>query len=295
MPTISDLVEDVAAGLRGYVRNQEQVTYLTADVTDSDTTFLVGNGSRISPGRLSVGDEIVEVDSVDGNTVNVFPFGRGADGSTAAAHTANTRVVANPLFPRHRVMENLVDSVRSVATQVPGVGQYEFTFDAGTAAFDLPSDLAQIISVQAERPGLVNHWETVNRFRIEKQAESSAFPGGNSIVPIAGAWPGKKVLVTYTKTAPAVISPSDDVVSDFGLRPTLRDVITMGTVARILSMVDISSLDPSSVQALMVDEKRMPGSSGKVVSQLWALYRERLEEERSLFLRQNPVHVRYER
>lgn len=295
MPTVSDLIEDASASLRGYVRNQEQVTYLTADCTAADTTLTVANGGRISPGRVTIGDEIVEVDSIDGNTVNVFPFGRGADGSTAAAHTANERVVANPLFPRFRVSEAVVESVRSVSTQVPGVATSEFTFDPGTYSVNLPADVAEVLDVQGEQPGLSNTWTPINRYRVDKHAEGAAFAGGNSLVVLAGAFPGKKVQVTYTKKASSVITPATDIVTDLGLRATLRDVITLGAVARLLSMVDISTLDPSSVQAMFVDEKRQPGSSVRIVSQLWALYRERLEEERNLFIRQNPVRIHFER
>lgn len=295
MSTVNSLVEEAAASLRGYVRNQEQVTYLTADCTESDTTLTVGNGARISAGRIAIGDEILEVDSIDGNTVNIFPFGRGADGSTAAAHTANDRVVANPLFPRYRVRLAVEESIKSVATMVPAVATTEFTFNPGTYSVNLPADVAEVLNVQGEQAGLTNTWTTINRYRVDKFADETAFAGGNSLVVLAGAFPGKKVQVTYTKTAPALLTDATDVVADLGLRPTLRDVITLGAVARLLSMVDISTLDPSSVQALFVDEKRQPGSTTRIVSQLWALYRERLDEEKNLFMRQNPARIHFER
>lgn len=295
MPTVNDLVEDAQSALRGYVRNQEQVTYLTADVTETGTTLQVANGSRLSAGRVGIDNEILEIDSVDGTQVNVFPFGRGADGSTAEPHAANSRVVANPLFPRFRVKQEVVESIRSVATQVPGIATMTFEYTPSVGGFNLPEDFAQVVNVQAEVPGLPDSWKVIRRYKVEKQADTTDFAGGNALKIGSGAWPGMKVKVTYTRTAPTEISLDDDFVTDFGMRQTCRDVIVQGAVARILSMEDISRLDPSSVQALLVDEKRMPGASNRIVAQLWAIYRERLAEERTLFLNQNPTGIRYER
>lgn len=295
MPTINDLVSDAQAHLHGYVRNQEQVTYLTTAITSTDTTLTVGNGGRVSPGRIAIDDEIMEVDSVDGNTVTLFPFGRGADGSTAAAHDANSRVVASPLVPRFRVLQAIKDSLRSVANTVPGLGTYEFTYDPGTYSFNLPADVSQIVNVLAERPGLTNTWARVNRYRLEKQANAADFAGANSLVVLDMAWPGKPVQVTYTRNAPASLAADTDLVADLGMQETVRDVVVLGAVARLLSTLDVASMDPSSVQALFADEKRQPGSGTRIVSQLWALYRDRLAEERALFLAQNPVHIHFER
>lgn len=295
MPTINNIVDDTLSMLRGYVRNQEQVTYLSTDISSSVTSFNVGNGTRISPGRIEVGEEIMEVDSVDANTITLFPFGRGADGSTASAHSANARIVASPLFPRARVKQSVMDQVRQVANIVPGVATHEFTFDAGTYSFNLPSDVSQVLRVIAERPGLTNTWERVTRYKVEKQADPTDFAGANSIAVFDKAWPGKAVRVTYSKIAPASMASSTDITTDLGIQQSCRDVIALGATAHLLAPMDVASLDPSSIQALFVDEKRQPGSSVRLVAQLWALYRERLDEERQIFNRQNPINPYSER
>ena len=295
MPTIVEITEQTAGSLRGYVRNQEQVTYLAEAIDDSVTSFDVGNGTRISAGRLSIGNEIMEVDSVSGNTVTLFPFGRGADGSTAAAQSLNSRVVANPLFPRHIVLEAVKQSVQAVHSHVPGVAQHTFAATGATYGYNLPADVDTVLSVQTERPGILYTWLPLNRYRVEKNADTTDFAGGKSLVVFDGAFPGRDVLVTYTKTTPTSLTGATDLVTGLGMRESVQDVIVYGAVARLLSMVDIALLDPSSVQSLFVDEKRQPGSAGKTVAQLWGLYRDRLDEERRLFTQDNPISVHYER
>lgn len=297
MATINDLVQEALAGLRGYVRNQEQVTYLVSQINSTATTLTVGNGSRVSPGRIAVNDEIMEVDSVSGNSVTLFPFGRGSDGSTAETQAANSRVVSNPLFPRFTVLNAVRTSVQSVHEQVPGIAQTTLQYDSTRYGWSLPANVETVLSVQSERPGLLGTWIRVDHYRVEKNADTTDFASGNFLNIYDGAFPGRDVLVTYTKTTPTAsgLTGSTNIVSGLGMPETVRDVIVMGAVARLLSMVDIATLDASSVQALFVDEKRQPGSGGRVVQQLWSLYRQRLEEERLRFLHANPIHIHYER
>ena len=295
MPTIDNLVDDTLAMLRGYVRNQEQVTNLSVAINATDTSLSVSNGTRIGPGRIEINEEVMEVDTVDSNTVTIFPFGRGADGSTAASHDANSRVVASPLFPRFRVRVAVEDQVRQVANTVPGTATTQFNYDAGTSAFNLPSDVSQVLRVIAEHPGLTNSWSRVTRYRVEKQADPTDFAGTNSIAILDNATPGKPVRVTYTKMAPTTMTSSTDITTDLGIQSSVRDVVALGAAAHLLAPMDVASLDPSSIQALFVDEKRQPGSSVRLVAQLWSLYRERLGEELAIFNRQHPVSVYSER
>ena len=62
--TLSDLIEETLTFLRGYVRSQEQTTWLTSSITSSDTSLSVANGSRIGMGRVEIDNELLYVDSL---------------------------------------------------------------------------------------------------------------------------------------------------------------------------------------------------------------------------------------
>lgn len=66
-------------------------TLLTSDVDDSETKFKVGDSSGFpnAPFRLSLGNEIVEVTEVDGDT---FRVERGVEGTDAESHDEGTSV-----------------------------------------------------------------------------------------------------------------------------------------------------------------------------------------------------------
>ena len=80
-----------------------------------------------------------------------------------------------------------------------------------------------------------------------------------------------------------------------GLPASCRDVIVLGTAARLVSGIDVSVLNPSSVQAGFFDERRQPGSAAGVARTLYALFQTRWAEEEARFRSQNPTAVHFER
>ena len=91
MTTFTDVVEDVLSTMRGTVRSQEQSTYITAAVDSGELTWSVANAGRLAPGRAECGDELIYLDqfSTTDSTITIAPYGRGIDGTTAAAHDLN--------------------------------------------------------------------------------------------------------------------------------------------------------------------------------------------------------------
>ena len=57
MPNFSDLVDETLIALSGYTQRQDQSTYLTVAMTDTQLTMTVADAAVLSKGLVEVGDE----------------------------------------------------------------------------------------------------------------------------------------------------------------------------------------------------------------------------------------------
>jgi hypothetical protein len=102
------------------------------------------------------------------------------------------------------------------------------------------------------------------------------------------------VQVQFLKDPTLLSAGSDTLTTTAGLPASCRDVVALGTAARLVSSIDVALLDPSSVQAGFFDERRQIGSASNVARTLYALYQQRLAEEVARFRGEinTPVHYR---
>ena len=98
MPNFSDLVDETLIALSGYTQRQDQSTYLTVAMTDTQTTMTVADAAVLSKGLVEVGDELMWVESFDRatNVATIAPYGRGFR-STQKHHIA---LVTESLSPQ---------------------------------------------------------------------------------------------------------------------------------------------------------------------------------------------------
>jgi hypothetical protein len=100
--TYANMVDEILLNLSGYTLRQDRTTHLTQDITSSGLSLNLGSVTNIGKGVVEIDDELIWLDSYDrvSNTATAAPYGRGYNGSTAALHTANTKVTVAPTFPR---------------------------------------------------------------------------------------------------------------------------------------------------------------------------------------------------
>lgn len=294
MTTFNELTDDVLSMLRGYVRSQESVTALSGNLNNSATTFAVSNGARLGMGRAEIDDELVYIDALTGNNVALQPWGRGVDGTTAASHTSGTKVLFNPLFPRFYVKRAINDTIQSMGVELKAQAATTFTFVASRTTYELPSATFAVQQVTWQIVGPSRIWEPVKRWRFDSNANTTQFTSGKTIDLWDSIVPGRTVQVQYLKEPTALSSGTDTLETTTGFPASCRDVVALGTAARLVSSIDIALLDPSSVQAGFFDERRQIGSASTVARTLYALYQQRLSEELSRFRdqRNTPVHYR---
>ena len=74
---------------------------LAADLSDTGTAISVTDGTQYANfSAVQIESEVILICTIDGNTLNVCPGGRGFSGTTAAAHITG-RAVRNTITTHH--------------------------------------------------------------------------------------------------------------------------------------------------------------------------------------------------
>lgn len=297
MSTFNELTESTLLYLYGYTTLQDQVTHLTADISASATSIPVADATSISRGTLEIGNELIWVDSVDTTalTATAPPYGRGYRGSTAAAHTAGTRVVSSPLFPRRLVQQAINETIHAVYPDLFGVAETTFTFNPAITTYALPAGAVQVLGVSWQSIGPSKEWLPVRRYRLDKHASTSVFATGASLSIYDAIVPGRTVKVIYAKTPTTLSADADDFATVTGLSQSAEDVIRLGAAYRMVPFFDAPHLSGMSAEADFAANQRPIGGASQLGKYLLQMYQIRLAEEARRLQDVFPARTHYTR
>jgi hypothetical protein len=295
MTTFNDMVEEVLINLEGFTLRQDRTTYLTAAIDNNDLTMSLASGDNIGKGIVEIDDELIHLDSVDRSdrSATISPFGRGYRGTTAAAHTLNTKVTFSPSFPRLSVKRAINDTIRAVYPNIFGVASTTFTYNAAQTTYSLPVNAETVLALSWDSIGPSGEWIPIRRWRQDPTAASSEYATTNSISIYDSLVPGRTVQVIYTKEPTTLSSGSDVFTTVTGLSESTRDVIIYGAAYRMVSFLDPGRLTFTSPEADQNDTTRQFGAGTNTARYLLALYQQRLQEESQRLHGKYPVRVHY--
>jgi hypothetical protein len=299
------MIDEVVINLAGYTYQQDRATHLTSAITGttsssaSPTILSLGSTENLGKGVVEIDEELLWIDSFDrvANTATVSPYGRGYLGTTAATHTADTKVTISPTFPRYVIKKAINDTVRALGSSIFAVKQTTFTYNASITTYELENlNIRNILTMHWESIGPSKEWIRVKRFDFDALPEINTWGATSQTVTIGDIiTPGRTVKVVYA-TEPAALSTNSDVfTTTTGLPESVRDVVILGAAYRLLTYLDPARAGQVSPQADETDSKRPFGSSGNATRQLFALYTQRLAEETKAQQQQYPARVHYSR
>jgi hypothetical protein len=297
MTTLNSLVDDVQLDLSGFTYRQDRVTYLLTSATSSDLVLNVASTENIGKSIIEIDDEMMWVDSYDrqANTVTIAPFGRGYNGTTATAHSANAKVVITPTYPRAAVKRAINDTVNAVYPKVFATGSTAVSFLASRTTYPVPADAIQILSMAWQSVGPTKEWLPIRQWRWDPIAYAPAFSTGRTVSIYDNVLPGRTINIVYAHLPTNMINNADDFETTTGLPTSMKDVIVYGAAWRLSSYVDPARISITSPGADELDSKRPYGTGTNVTKQLQALYTNRLEEESLKQKIQFPTRVHYSR
>lgn len=290
MTTYVELVNEIHDLLHSYCGSQEQVTYLTSGIDSDDLTLPVADASAFSQGLVEIGDELLQTSTATNSTeITVFPFGRGARGTTAAAHSANVMVTFNPLFPRSSIKREVSRCVEQLFPQLYAVDSTTFTFDGAQTTYDLPAGVEQVLKVTWETVGPSLYWQTVGAWEFAQDSET-----GPTLTFHEYVYPGRTVRVEYTKK-PAGFSSDSDTFAVAGLQESWRNLIVYCVTSKLIRFLEPARLQTGTVENLSRASVVAAGDAGKIANQLYAMYQQELAYERRKLLDLNPPSIHFTR
>lgn len=293
MTTFDELVKQVKDNLLAFSKNQESITYLTADMLATDTTFLVDTetGDAITNGIAEIDDEIILIKKWDPTTGIVTVManlnGRGASGTTPASHTTNTIVTCDPSYTRIRVKEAINSTINACYPDLWVFGSYEFNKLAAKFEYQLPADVEDVYKVTADTIGPSKIWFPAQRWRFNFSGSLNPLEGtttGKSLQIFDNIVPGRLVRVVYRKKPNILINNSDDFETTTGLPERVTDMIVYGATARLLSPNEAGRLQQVAIEQTERSPLVPPGAATNAANQYWTLYYRRLQEERDRML-----------
>jgi hypothetical protein len=304
------MIDEVLINLAGYTFQQDRSTYLTSAVTTTTSTsaspliLSLGATDSVGKGIIEIDEELLWIDSYDrvANTATVSPYGRGYLGSTAATHTADSKVTIAPTFPRYSVKRAINDTIRALGANIFSVKSTTFTFNAAVSTYAFANlNIKNILTVSWQTIGPTKEWQPIRRWDFDASANPEAFgytSGTDQVQTITlGEAPisGRTVKIIYATDPVAFTTNAQDYATQTGLPESTRDVVVLGTAYRLLSFLDPARAAMVSPQADETDSKRPYGASQSATKQLYALYTQRLNEETKAQQQNYPPRVHFSR
>lgn len=294
MTTLEDLVQEVTLQLLGYTTKTEQVTSLSRDATVDEDRLKVSDIDQVSRGLIEIGDELIRIESVDraSSIAVVLPNGRGYRGTTAAAYTSGETVTMAPLVPRFQIKRAINDTIGAVYPTLFGVADTTFTVDDPIKiGWEIPAAAEAVLDVRWK--DLYGDWQRVRRWELENKALTADFASGKSL-RITEAIPANQDVQVVYATRPTRMTDVSE-FEDTGLDESVRELVVLGAVARLVPALDVARLSLKTVQADELDQPNQLGSALSVARELRKEFRERLAEERSILLSRYPGRIHFTR
>ena len=300
MTTLQNIVDRVRQEVAGFSQNQQQLTYLTQNITNSDLTFTVHDTTQISRGEIEVdGNELMYVDvkTPSTGTITISPFGRGFNGSPASSHSSGAKIENNPIWPYVRIVEAINDTIRGVYPGLFAVGQTSFPKISVVYEYALPAEAQEVISVQNQLIGPSHVWPFARNWRFIGQANIATGElgsGGKALYLGDDVVPGRQIFVTYRKEPSTLANPSDDFAAVTGLPDTAQDVIVWGACSKLSVQLEGPRLTISAIEASERAQYVQPGSASRVSQYFGQLYAQRYEQEAAKLRDRYPLVSHYD-
>lgn len=295
MPTtLGDLVTEVRYLLRSYTGQHDRTTYTTAGIDADDLTIGVDDGDVVATGMVEIDDELIWIKSASAGTLTVPPFGRGYQGSTAAAHDTNAQLIVDPVFPKQGIKQAIAETALALYPDLFQVKATEFTYSPAQSSYDLETDVDRVLDVSFQEVGPSGYWRPLKRYTLDTHANTTAFPSGNALHLHEAAGAGRTVRVLYAARFEEIADAADTLVGA-GFAESMRDVLAYGACYRLVQFLEPARLSLSSVENQERSQYSAPGAASALTRQLLALYERRVEQERKRLQTKYPLRLTFGR
>lgn len=285
--TLGSIIDYVQAQLEGFVTDAPVYATLTNTVQADDLEIPLTLPEQAQPqGLIEIGNELIHVQSFNTQSglATIPAWGRGQQGTTAAAHTAGSKVVVNPRYPRKRVAQ-VINHV--VAGMCPPL----FAVQRGTI---LPELLRYDYELPVSTRGLLRaEWRPYGDDTFPWQPVHDAVVRRDSGVPVLRLDDKYAVVsgeVRYTVSAnPVELTSESQLFSASGLPESCVDIVSLGAIPRLVTTAELARQQLNSVE---VSERAtlVPAGSGAAAGRFYMqMYEARLLAETKRLRQEYPI------
>jgi hypothetical protein len=287
--TWGSLIDEVILALQGWGMNKDQLSTLQTGITSGSTTITLTHAGDVGRGLIEIDEELIWVDSADGLNLTIPPWGRGFKGTIAASHSAGAAVYVNPTWPRSVVAREINNTIKALYPGLFAVKATSFSASTTTWQYEIPADAERLLEVQW-RYNTIDGWQQVSGWELSHSADTDDFATGK-FLSLPGYVPTSATVRVLYAAAPTTFSSVSDAYSVTGLPATSKDVIVLGTAARLTPWLDVGRLPVQTAEADALDSPRPLGTSIQAGKELRNQYNARLQEERRALYMKYPIRA----
>jgi hypothetical protein len=294
VPSFAEMVEQTIGLLNDYTGQTPQQCSLTISIGPTDTSITVDDGNMLARGLVEIDDELVYLSGFDlaGNSGAIPAWGRGQQGTTAAAHAIGARVTTTPRPPRDRVKKTINQTIASLYPDLYVVATDE-QLGTDRGEYGLPATARFVIDIQTQFVGNPIEWERSRWWRFNNAADPTDFPTGVSVT-IPAIPLGQTVRTVYGSEPTLLVNPGDDFAATTGLHAGAADLVVLGAAADLVVAQEASRGQLATVEQAQRADKIQTGTSLAVARFLRQEFTLRLMAEKRRLLTKYPSRPHYE-
>jgi hypothetical protein len=292
MSKVSDLINRAHRQLMSGV--VEERNKLAASVSASATSFTLLY--EVSGARVGA---VVEINSEQcyvwelSESSKTITVERGFNGTTPAAHTANSIVTVNPRFPRSQLFEAINDEMSDLSSPMHGMFQVkniDIKYNGSDRQVNIPvfMDVIDLIDVRWRNKS--DDHRLVNGVKLIRNLPTKDF-GSATAIQIDTDVPVADVRVTYKSPYGVAESENDDLQVNCGYPQTAEDILIIGAQIRMMSSREIKRNFTESQGDTRRSDEVPPGAVGNSITNLIRLRRDRITAEAAKLARQYPTFL----
>lgn len=266
---------------------------LNGGITNSATTLTIEYGVATLQPNTRLGIELEDVHVWAASALTGNPVLRGANGSTAAAHSDDVTVYLNPEASPWDVFNALNDELASLSSPMNGlykIGTAELTWNPARQDYDLSgvTSLLDILNVRYDSNNGSYNWPVLPReaWRLKRNSETDDFATGFALSLMTEV--GGDIRVVYKTGFTALTSLTTDVNTTGGLPSTANDLLAIGAAIRILAGRPVRRASLSNQGDTRRAEEVSTTDTIQSIAALRQLRRDRIAEEAAVLAQANP-------
>lgn len=286
--TFGSIIDYVANQLHGFVTDAPMYATTTTVMQANSLTVGLDLPSQSQPqGMVEIDGELIYVSAFDAQTrtATIPAWGRGQEGTPAAAHSSGRKVVIHPKYPRRRIGMAINQVVAAICPPLHGVARGTFSVDVQVWEYALPANTRNLLRVEARPFGSDAYdWSWFPSAYIKRDS-------GDPVLHVDSLPPNFEVRYTVA-TNPVALVDESDLFTATGLPESCIDLVSLGAIPRLISVNELARQQLNSVES---SERAtlVPSGSGTAAARFYMqMFNDRLAAEVKRQRQEYPLTVR---